>query len=121
MRKPLAPQEIVDQYLETGVVLAETALIGDYKRGNKFAKKNRKVFDALRQDKDLAIQVLQQVMNSDNDKARSIAAADAIRLNIMIEQAVVVLEEVAKRSDIIGFEAKTALKIWRGEFPGKTL
>lgn len=121
MKKIVTPQEIIYQYLETGTILAETALIGDHKRGNKIAKENRKVFSILCQNKDLAIQVLMQVMSSDNDKARSIAAADAIRLEIMIEQAVGVLEEVAKRNDIIGFEAKTALKIWRGEFPGKTL
>ena len=121
MKKILTPQEIINQYLETGIVLAETALNGDYKRGNKIAKENRKVFVILGQNKDLAVQVLMQVMDSDNDKARSIAAADAIRLDIMVKQAVDVLEEVAKRSDIIGFEAKTALKIWRGEYPGKTL
>lgn len=121
MKKILAPQEIINQYLETGVVLAKTALNGDYKGGNKIAKENRKVFAILGQNKDLAVQVLMQVMNSDNDKARSIAAADALRLNILIEQSIDILEEVAKRSDIIGFEAKTALKIWRGEFPGKTL
>lgn len=121
MKKILTPQQIINQYLETGIVLSETALNGDYKRGNKIAKENRKVFAILGQNPDLAMQVLMQVMNSDNDKARSIAAADAIRLNIMVKQAIDVLEEVAKRSDIIGFEAKTALKVWRGKYPRKTL
>jgi len=121
MKRYLSEQEIIDQYIETGVVLTETALNGDYKRGNTIAKKNRKTFDFLTHNKDLAISILAQVMNSDIDKARSIAAADSLRMNIMIKKAINVLEEVAKRSDIIGFEAKTALRIWRGEFPGKTL
>ena len=121
MKKSLSNEQLVEQYLKTGVVLTETSLNGDYKKGNKIAKENRKVFEVLGHDKDLAMQVLIQVMNSDNDKARSIAATDAIRLNIMIEEAVGVLEEVAKHRDIIGFGAETSLKIWKGEFPGKTL
>jgi thiamine kinase-like enzyme len=121
MRKQLSPQEIVEQYIEAGKVLTETTLNGDYKRGNKIAKELQKVFEKLGKNEDLAIQVLSQVMSSDIDKARSMAAADALRLNILVEQAIIVLEEVAKRSDIIGFGAETALKIWRGEYPGKTL
>lgn len=95
MKKVLTFQEIICQYLDTGDVLTETALNGDYKRGNKIAKENKKVFIILGQNKTLALQILQQVMNSNNDKARSIAATDAIRLDIMVEQAVCVLEEVA--------------------------
>lgn len=121
MKKDLSPHDLVQQYIETGMVLTETSLNGDYKKGNKIAKENRKVFETLEQNKDLAIQVLMMVMNSDNDKARSIAATDALRLKIMTEQALNVLTEVAKRSDIVGFGAETALKIWRGEFPGKAL
>ncbi len=60
-------------------------------------------------------------MKSDNDKARSMAASDALSLNILIEQVIDVLEDVAKRPDIIGFGAEQSLKIWRGEYPGETL
>lgn len=95
---------------------------GDYKTNNREAKKLKKIkTDFLENNLDLAKQVFAEVMKSENDKARSIAAADALRLNILIEQAIDVLEDVAKRADIIGFGAETSLKIWRGEFPGKTL
>ena len=121
MKEKLTFQEAINQYLKTGTVLTETALSGNYKRGNIIAKKNRKVFDYLSQNRDLAIEVFSTIMNSDNDKAKSIAAADSIRMNIMLEQATTVLEELAKRNDFVGFEAELVLRIWKGEFPGKTL
>jgi len=49
------------------------------------------------------------------------AAADSLRLNIMIKQALEVLEGVTKRDDIFAFDAEMVLEIWRGEVPGKTL
>jgi hypothetical protein len=121
MRKKLSPQEIINQYIETGTTLTETVFSGDYKKGNVIAKKNRKLFDVLAKDKELAEQVLSQVMICNTDKARSIAAADSLRLNILTDKAVEVLKDVAKRGDIIGFESEMVLKIWRGEVPGKAL
>jgi hypothetical protein len=112
---------MIDKYIEAGIILTETALNGDYKKGNIVAQKNRKLFEVLAHDKVLAMKVLTQVMISDNDSARSMAAADLLRLNIMTDQAASVLTEVAKRTDIIGFEAMMALKIWKGEISGKAL
>jgi hypothetical protein len=121
MKKQLTTSEMVEQYIYTGVVQTETLQNGNYKRGNKVAKENNKIFELLKQNSDLAIQVLQQVMDSENDNARSIAAADALRLHILIEKSIAVLEKIADRDDIIGFGADMTLKIWRGEVPGKTL
>ncbi|MCL2817640.1 MAG: hypothetical protein FWD39_04555 [Clostridiales bacterium] len=47
MKKNLTPQEIIDQYVEAGNILAETTLSGDYKRGNKTVKKIQKIFEAI--------------------------------------------------------------------------
>ena len=116
----MSPQEIIDQYIECGAILTETTLNGDYKRGNKVTKKMEKLFNIFAQDKDLATFILTQVMDSNVDKARSIAAVEALQLNIAIEKAVNVLEEVSKRSDIIGLGPKYALMRLRGEIPNKT-
>ncbi len=121
MKKAMTVSEMMDQYLETGTVLAETGMKGDYRRGNKIAIKNREIFNMLKQDNVIGKQVLQLVMSSNCEKARSIAAADALRLGILIEQASAILEEISSRDDMIGFEARMSLKIWRGEVPGKTL
>jgi len=121
MKKTLSPQKIIEEYIEAGIVLTETTLDGNYKRGNAVAKRLQKAFILLEQDKELAEQVLMQVMNSKIDKARSMAAADSLRMRILVEYATCVLEEIAMRDDIIGFGSQMTLRIWRGEVPGKTL
>lgn len=122
MKKNMSTESIIEQYIEAGIIMTEALPNGDYKKNNREAKKIKKIkTDYLENNLDLAKHVFSEVMKSENDKARSIAAADALRLNILIEQAIDVLEDVAKRSDIIGFGAETSLKIWRGGFPGKTL
>jgi len=122
MKKNMTQQALVEQYIEAGQIMAEALPNGDYKKNNREAKKLKKIkSDFLENNLDLAKQVFAEVMKSENDMARSIAAADALRLNILVEQAMSVLENIAERSDIIGFGAETSLKIWRGEFPGKTL
>lgn len=118
----MSQQALVEQYIEAGKIMEEALPNGDYKKNNQEAKKLKKIkSDFLENNLDSAKQVFAEVMKSENDMARSIAAADALRLNILVEQAIGVLEDVAKRRDIIGFGAETSLKIWRGEFPGKTL
>lgn len=118
----MSPQSIINQYIEAGLIMSEALPNGDYKNNNRVAKRIKKIKDDyLENNLDLAKYVFAEVMKSKNDMARSMAAADALRLGILIEQAIDVLEDVAKRSDIIGFGAETSLKIWRGEFPGKTL
>lgn len=122
MKKNMPQQAFVKQYIEAGQIMAEALSNGDYKKNNREAKKLKKIkSDFLENNLDLAKQIFAEVMKSGNDMARSIAAVDALRLNILVEQAIDVLEGIAKRRDIIGFGAETSLKIWRGQFPGKTL
>ena len=117
MRKSLTVQEMIEQYLETGRVITETTMTGDYKRGNAMVRKNAKVNEKLSQDMDLAAQVLSAVMTSDVDQARSLAACTSLRFGILIEEALCVLKEIEKRTDMVGFGAEMALKRWRGEVP----
>jgi hypothetical protein len=117
----MSQQALIEQYIEAGKIMEEALSNGDYKKNNRGAKKLKKIKSNLENNLDLAEQVFAEVMKSENDMARSIAAADALRLNILVEQAIDALKDVAKRSDIIGFGAETSLKIWHGEFPGKTL
>ena len=122
MKKDMSPKSLIEQYIKAGIIMAEALPNGDFKTNNREAKKLKKIkSDFLEGNLDLAKYVFAEVMKSENDMARSIAATDALRLKILTEQAIDVLEDVAKRSDIIGFGAETSLKIWRGEYPGKTL
>ena len=114
----MTPREMIEQYIETGRVITETTMSGDYRKGNVIAKKNAKVFEQLSKNRSLAIHVLSAVMNSDVDQARSLAASAAIQLEILIEESIAVLKEIEKRDDMVGFGAEMALKRWRGEIPG---
>ena len=44
MKKVMSPQEIIEQYIETCLILKETALSGDYKKGNKEGEKVVRIF-----------------------------------------------------------------------------
>jgi hypothetical protein len=117
--KKISLQEAIDQYLETGRICTEATMSGDYKRNNASVKQLHKVSMYLDTDKDLATQVFTEIMDSDVDYARVSAARGALRLRILTERAVAVLEEVAQRDDMVGFGAEMVLKRWRREIPGQ--
>jgi hypothetical protein len=115
MKRNLSPKDVIEQYIETCGVLRETTLSGDYKRGNKEGKKIVKIFKILENDIDLANLSLPQLFNDENVVARTTGAADCIALNIQVDEAERVLEEVAKdeANGIFGFNAEMTLKVWR--------
>jgi hypothetical protein len=39
IKEPLMPQIVIDQYVDTCSILKETALSGDYRKGNREGKK----------------------------------------------------------------------------------
>ena len=109
------PQEVINQYIESGLVLRETTLSGDYKKGNKEGKKLVQVFKILETDLDLAEQTLPELLSNENVVTRTNAAVDCLSLNINIEKAVDVLEQASsdERNGIFGFNAEMTLKVWR--------
>jgi len=108
--KKMAAQKIIELYLESGAILFETTLNGDYKRGNLAAKKLAKPSEFIKKDKKLAAEVLSEVMKSDNDYTRSLAASFALDIEVMTEESIATLEGVAQRQDLIGFGAALALR-----------
>jgi hypothetical protein len=115
-------EEIVNEYISFATIEGETKLTGDYQKGNKMSKKLSKIFDKLKQDNALAENVINSLLKSNSERAKSLAAVDALRLGIFISEAIAILEEVSSsRQDILGFGCEMALKIYRGEIPGKTL
>ncbi|NTW27799.1 MAG: hypothetical protein HGA39_00310 [Coriobacteriia bacterium] len=113
--------DLIKKYVEYATIEGETKLSGDYKKGNRMVVKLNNIFDIIKGDRQLSIYVLSSVMESHSVRARGLAAVDALRLGICIPESVKALEEISLREDIWGFGSKMALRIWRGEFPGKTL
>ena len=77
----------------------------------------------MKDDLEMAKNVYKSLLGSNCIVAQSGAAADCLRLNILVSESVKMLEEISQRNDIgiHSVSAKYALKTWRGEIPGKTL
>jgi hypothetical protein len=121
VKKIITPDILAKEYVEYATIEGETKLSGDYKLGNKMSNKLQKIFLMLRENQQLSEEVIKIIMCSNSARARSMASVDALRLNIFIDDAIKILEKESQRQDILGFSAEMALKIYRGEIPGKTL
>lgn len=119
----MSAQEIVDLHVKSDRIIEAVKMTSDYRVNNREAKKLYRLFLILKEDLTLAKEVYSQLLWHDCVTTRSIAAAECLRLNIFVQEAVSVLEEISKRDDvgITRFEAETALQIWRGEVPGRSL
>jgi len=113
--------KLINDYIEFATIEGETKLNGDYKLGNKMAKKIIKIFTILKDNEQLAREVIPIILNSNSVRARGLIAVDALRLNVYVNDAIKVLEDISKQNDILDFSSQMALKIYRGEFPDKTL
>ena len=115
MKKEITPKEVIRQYIESGLILRETTISGDYKTGNKEGNKIVKVFKILEKNLELAKCSLPELFDNENIVTRTKAAAHCLSLNINIEKAVEILEKAAndEKSGIFGFNAKMTLQAWR--------
>ncbi|GHU83342.1 hypothetical protein AGMMS50284_6710 [Clostridia bacterium] len=114
-------QNLIEKFIEYATIEGETKENGDYKLGNKMSKKLNEIFDILKGDNELAEKVLGAVLHSEVASAQSIAAVDALRLNILVKQSIKILEKISKQQSMIAFGSRMALKIYRGEVTSKTL
>ncbi len=115
MRCRITPESVINQYIESCMILKETTLSGDYKRGNKEGKKIIKIFKLLENNVDIAKIALPSLFTHDNVVTRTKAASHCIALDIFINEAEKILENVAndKANGIFGFNAEMTLKVWR--------
>jgi hypothetical protein len=113
MSKKISKQTIISQYIETCDVLKETTLNGDYKRGNKEYKKIIKVFKIIELDLALAEESLPCLFDNENVVTRAKAASHCIALNLKVEDAKKVLQDIAddECNGIFGFNAKMTLQV----------
>ncbi|NLB81904.1 MAG: hypothetical protein GX800_09940 [Clostridiaceae bacterium] len=123
MRKKLTAQEIVNLHIESDKISDIATVEGDYRTNNREGKKINKLFTLLAHDIELAQEVYGILLDYDNITTRTEAAAACLKLSIHKNKAVQVLEELSKRNDIgiRRLNAEMTLRVWRGEFPGKTL
>ena len=122
MKSNMTAQEIIEKMLEIDRAIESLSVL-EYKKNNKLADKSFKLFRILDADLELAKVVYKELLAHDCIITRVNAASKCLSLKIYIEDALRVLTEMASRCDIgiKSFEAELALRVWRGEIPGKTL
>lgn len=104
-------EEYTQAALEHGKALAS----GDHKITNKAYAKLTRIYKKLEKDHVFAETILNDLLQHDNYLVRICAAAHALGLNISVDNAQNILDEISKRTDIgiIRLEAEMTLKEWR--------
>lgn len=107
--------DIVKLYEENGRIMYQATLDGDYKANNKAGQKLVKVFKYFEDNKEFAIDCINELMQSQNVVVRTKAAAYCLALEENIDMAEKMLQEISSKEEngIFGFNAKMTLEVWR--------
>lgn len=108
-------ENILKQYEESGKIMYQATLTGDYKSNNREGKKLVKIFKVFEDDRELARICIAELLQSDNVVVRSKAAAYCLALNDNVEVAQKVLTEISsdEANGIFGFNARMTLDVWK--------
>ena len=114
MKKVMTKAEILNQYIDSGLIMYHATLEGDYKTNNKEGKKIISIFKYLEKNLELAKDTLPLLFENENVVTRTKAASHCLALNIHIIEAENVLECAAhdKGNGIFGFNSEMTLKVW---------
>lgn len=112
---------LANEYIKFAAMEGESKLSGNYRIGNFASKQLEGIINLAREDPVILCNIIKKILSSESRRAQSLGAVDALRLNIFVEEAIHILEEDSLQHDILGFGSEMALRIWRGEIPGKTL
>lgn len=106
-------ESLLKEYVECGITHGDATLTGDYKTANKAARKVINVSKIMKDDSELAKELLHSLLWHQNVNVRTWAAADALKLKILRTEAIAVLRQIASRNDIgiLRFNAEMALKV----------
>ena len=112
--KKYSKEEVLRQYEESGKIMYQATLAGDYKANNKEGKRLLKFFKYFENDREFARECIKDMLNSENVVVRTKAAAYCLALNENVNVAIEVLSEISskKENGIFGFNAKMTLEVW---------
>ncbi len=108
-------EEILRQYEESGKIMEQAILKGDYKANNKEGKKLIRIFKYFENNREFAMECINAMLNTENIVVRTKAAAYCLALNENVEAAQEVLSEISGKEEngIFGFNAKMTLDVWK--------
>ena len=105
-------KELTNDFIENAVILGETTLSGDYKKGNKATKKLFKIEAIMKENSDIAITMLNELLEHENINVKIWAAANALDIKYRDNEAEKILKKIAGMPDIgmLGFSAEMMLE-----------
>lgn len=112
--KKYSKEEVLKQYEESGKIMYQATLDGDYKANNREGKRLIKIFKYFEDNREFAFDCINDMINSENIVVRAKAAAYCLALNENIDIALAVLTDISskKENGIFGFNAKMTLEVW---------
>lgn len=112
--KQVDTNAILEQFEASGRILYDTALNGDYKVGNKEAKKLINLFKLFEKDPVLADECIPLLLKSENVVLRIKGAAYCLALKRNVDIGEKVLKEISedRQYGIHRFDAEMTLKQW---------
>ncbi len=113
--KKYTKEEVLKQYEESCEIMRQATLTGDYKANNKECKKLIKIFKYFENDREFAMECINEMLKSDNVVVRTEAAAYCLALkeNIDIAEKVLLDISIDEKTGIFGFNAEMTLKVWK--------
>lgn len=111
MRKRLSKEELVNVFARAAALHSQALLAGDHRIANREARIVSKTFRQLTEMGDEGRQALTLLFTHANDDVASLAAAYLLRY--ATDEAVQVLERIARKKGLVGFQAQQALERWR--------
>ena len=108
-------ESIIKQYEESGKICYECSLNGDYRKGNREAKKLVKIFKFLETNPNLADEVIDYLIKSDNIFLKMEGLSYNLALKKDISESLIILEELSKNNSIgiYRLNAEMTLKVWK--------
>ena len=114
--KTYTTQEIIDYFNTTGPILEKATWTGEYKNANKIKRQSEKYFKALKNNEQLAKNVLDVLLESTCVDTKITAAKYSLVLNIYVNKAKMVLAEIIdnpSKYKIYSFNAKMTMQEWQ--------
>lgn len=113
--KKYSKEEVMAQYEESGKIMYRATLNGNYKANNREGKRLIKIFKYFENNKEFALECINEMLRSENVVVRTKAAAYCLALNENVDAAVKVLSEISsdEANGIFGFNAKMTLDVWK--------
>ena len=105
-------KELTNEYIENAVIQGESQFSGDFKKGNKASNKLFKIRAIMKENRDIAIEMLNILLDNENISVLSWAAGDALDLKYRDEEAEQLLKKIARMPEtgILGFIAEMELE-----------